>query len=93
MSRLTSRVSITGSSIFIGPDEPRVKRIKPDGTVVELPPFWPWDPLEDGRELYAVRGFHQMHCIVCTTFTQPASLQYHPLYSPTQANLRNLIVL
>ncbi|OHF04558.1 hypothetical protein CORC01_00029 [Colletotrichum orchidophilum] len=51
------------SSIFIRPDEPRAKRIKPDGNIAELPPFWPWDPLEDGRELYAIRGFHQMHCI------------------------------
>lgn len=64
MSRLTSLALITGSSIFVRPDEPHIKRIKPDGTVAEIPPFWPWDPLEDGREIYVIRAFHQMHCIV-----------------------------
>lgn len=71
MSRLTSWALITGSSIFVRPDEPRAKRIKPDGTTAELPTFYPWDPLEDGRELYAIRGFHQMHCIVWTTLNPP----------------------
>jgi hypothetical protein len=71
MSRLTSWALTAGSSIFVRPDEPRAKRIKPDGAIAELPSFWPWEPLEDGRELYAIRGFHQMHCIVWTIFTAP----------------------
>ncbi|CZT12463.1 uncharacterized protein RCO7_07702 [Rhynchosporium graminicola] len=69
------------SSIFIGKDKPRVKRIKPDGGVEELPPFWPWEPLEDGRELYAIRGFHQMHCI----FVLSEEFTYH--YADTNDSL------
>jgi len=74
MSWLTSPALTSGSSIFVKPDEPRIKRIKPDGTVAEMAPFWPWDPREDGRELYVIRGFHQMHCIVCKTI--PPSLHF-----------------
>lgn len=58
-------VSLTGSSVLVDKDAPRVKRIKPDdGNTAEMDPFWPWDPREDGREIYAIRAFHQMHCIV-----------------------------
>lgn len=69
MPRLTSNswALITASSIFVSPDAPRAKRIKPDGTTAELPTFYPdsWPTPEDGRELYVIKGFHLMHCLVC----------------------------
>ncbi|CCF40735.1 hypothetical protein CH063_11222 [Colletotrichum higginsianum] len=58
----------TSSSVLVDKDAPRVKRIKPDGDVAEMEPFWPWEPRADGKQIYAIRGFHQMHCIVCEPF-------------------------
>ncbi|OBR03141.1 Thioesterase [Colletotrichum higginsianum IMI 349063] len=55
-------------NVLVDKDAPRVKRIKPDGDVAEMEPFWPWEPRADGKQIYAIRGFHQMHCIVCEPF-------------------------
>ncbi|OHW94716.1 hypothetical protein CSPAE12_06655 [Colletotrichum incanum] len=52
-----------GSSVLVEKNAPHVKRIKPNGDVAEMEPFWPWEPRDDGKEIYAIRGFHQMHCI------------------------------
>jgi hypothetical protein len=60
-------ISVVGSSVLIDKDAPRVKRIKPNGDVAAMEPFWPWEPRADGKEIYAIRGFHQMHCIVRAT--------------------------
>ncbi|KAK2029125.1 hypothetical protein LX32DRAFT_673078 [Colletotrichum zoysiae] len=54
-------------NVLVDKDAPRVKRIKPDGDVAEMEPFWPWEPRADGKQIYAIRGFHQMHCIVCNS--------------------------
>ncbi|KZL70126.1 hypothetical protein CT0861_01364 [Colletotrichum tofieldiae] len=43
------------------------KRIHPDGNVSGLNPFFTWKEHAEGRQVYTLRGFHHMHCLVSYT--------------------------
>ncbi|KAF6820432.1 hypothetical protein CSOJ01_00688 [Colletotrichum sojae] len=40
------------------------KRIHPDGSVTGLNPFFTWKKHDEGRQIYTLRGFHHMHCVI-----------------------------
>ncbi|OLN94034.1 hypothetical protein CCHL11_03393 [Colletotrichum chlorophyti] len=40
------------------------KTIRPDGSVTGLNPFFTWKKNDEGRQLYTLRGFHHMHCLI-----------------------------
>ncbi|GKT88330.1 hypothetical protein Ct61P_06180 [Colletotrichum tofieldiae] len=40
------------------------KRIHPDGNVSGLNPFFTWKEHAEGRQVYTLRGFHHMHCLI-----------------------------
>ncbi|KAJ0108372.1 hypothetical protein J7T55_005349 [Diaporthe amygdali] len=78
-----------GSSVLADKDHPNIKRIKPDGNVTELEPFWPWEDRGDGRKIYALRGFHQMHCIF--VISEEFAYQYNNDSKWTSAHVAHCI--